>query len=207
MYSQNQEEEAILKAFESPGGNIKPGRVLSIGENDGITLSNSRALIEHGWEGDMVEPDPAALVKLKALYQGHIGVQIFPVAIGVRNTTADFFSTGTHLNKGDTGLLSTLIKEELERFGELYPKIVKTDVWTFEYLLEKTGRKVYDCILIDAEGMDLDILKQIDFTALQTKCVCVEWNSKDRHLYDRVVYKFGFTLTYISAENLVYARK
>lgn len=216
MFSQNREEEAILKAFESPAGNTKIGTLLSIGENDGVTLSNSRALILKGWEADLVEPDPAALEKLKALYSSGIHdatsfereVKIFPVAVGVRNEKTDFYSTGTHLNKGDTGLLSTLIADELKRFpgSKDNAKIVPVTVVNFETLLLMTGRKYYDFVSIDAEGMDLDILKQIDFTALQTKCICVEWNSKDRHLYDRVVYRFGFILSYISAENLVYVK-
>ena len=44
MYSQNNEEQVILDYF----GN-KIGNLLDIGANDGITLSNSRKLIELGW--------------------------------------------------------------------------------------------------------------------------------------------------------------
>ena len=46
-FSQNQEEDVILKYFEY----LPVGTFLSIGENDGQTLSNVRALAEKGWHG------------------------------------------------------------------------------------------------------------------------------------------------------------
>ena len=59
-YSQNKEDLSVLNYF---GKDFK-GLVLDIGANDGITLSNSRLLIESGWDGVLVEPSPKAYAKL-----------------------------------------------------------------------------------------------------------------------------------------------
>ncbi len=50
MREKRNEEQVILDYF----GN-KIGNLLDIGANDGITLSNSRKLIELGWSGDLIE--------------------------------------------------------------------------------------------------------------------------------------------------------
>lgn len=208
MYSQNQEEKIIFKHFESPAGNLKPGNLLSIGENDGETLSNSRALILKGWTAVLVEPDPVAFKKLHYLYRDNPRVDLFDIGIGDKTEKVPFFSSGTHLNKGDTGLLSTFDQEELKRFpGTEFVEIEMVDMmtWADFYAMEIIPR-TFDIVLIDAEGYDLRILRQIDFSVLKTKLVCVEWNSKDRHLYDRVMTPIGFRLIHVNGENLIYGR-
>jgi hypothetical protein len=58
-YSQNNEQEIILKYF----GDFK-GHFLDIGAYNGVDLSNTRALLELGWTGVLVEPNPYNLVPL-----------------------------------------------------------------------------------------------------------------------------------------------
>jgi len=209
MYSQNQEEKIIKKFFESPGGNLKIGTLLSIGENDGETLSNSRALILAGWTAILIEPDPVAFEKLKKLYADNTRVDLFDIGIGDETGKKTFYSSGTHLKKGDTGLLSTFDESELNRFpGTDYTK-VEADLMTwadFYAIAVEIGQKTFDVVLIDAENYDLKILRQMDFSILKTKLICVEWNGKDRHLYDRILTPIGFRLIHVNGENLIYGR-
>lgn len=58
-YSQNGEQEAILKIFGE-----SEGRFLDIGAYDGKTFSNTLALIERGWSGVLIEPSPNAFMAL-----------------------------------------------------------------------------------------------------------------------------------------------
>ncbi len=208
MFSQNQEESIIKHFFESPAGNIKPGTLLDIGANDGQTLSNSRALILKGWSGVLVEPDPLAFKKLHKLYGDIPTVGCYQAAIGNETGDFEFHSTGDHLGRGDTGLLSTLKETELARFpGTVVSKTeVKVYKWSDFYALPSVRNIKFKFISIDAEGMDLDILKQINFIDTETVLVCVEWNSKDRHLYDQVMYPFGFRIIHLNGENIIYGR-
>ena len=65
----------------------------------------------------------------------------------------------------------------------------------------------FDFITIDAEGMDMEILKQIDL--LDTQLLCIEWNSKNEIKEEILEYtsKFGMNkIIYQSGENLLIAR-
>jgi len=55
IYSQNLEQNYILEYFKD-----RRGTFIDIGANDGLTLSNTRALVELGWRGVFVEPSPMA---------------------------------------------------------------------------------------------------------------------------------------------------
>jgi len=76
MYSQNNEEQVILSYF----GN-KIGNLLDIGANDGLTLSNSRKLIELGWSAELIEPAEIPYNKLIELYKENKKVKLHNIAI------------------------------------------------------------------------------------------------------------------------------
>lgn len=201
-YSQNNEEEIIAGYF---AGGI--GALLSLGENDGKTLSNSRALIEQGWSADLVEPSPIAFSKLAKLYYGQETVKLHNVAIGNQIGKLPFYDSGTLLKTGDESLVSSLSKQECKRWGDTVAfEEIEVDVITVEKLLESTLNKQFWFISIDCEGLDLDILRQMDLNALGSKCVCVEYNGKDQPWYDHHVRQYGFRLLHKNAENLIYVK-
>lgn len=55
-YSQNGEQQVILDTFAALG--ITKGHLVDLGAGDGVTMSNSRALLEMGWTGDLYDGDP-----------------------------------------------------------------------------------------------------------------------------------------------------
>ena len=55
-YSQSGEQEHILHVFDVLG--IKKGHLVDLGASDGLTMSNSRALLDKGWTGTLVDGDP-----------------------------------------------------------------------------------------------------------------------------------------------------
>ncbi len=60
-WSQNGEQQIILNHLKDFKG---VGRFLDIGAYNGTDLSNTRALLEMGWSGVLVEPNPYNLVPL-----------------------------------------------------------------------------------------------------------------------------------------------
>jgi FkbM family methyltransferase len=223
-YSQSGEQAIILKYF---GAN--KGTVLDIGANDGITLSNSRALVELGWNAVLVEPAETAFAKLmnNSLSFGDGPTEFFrdangdtvmnvfrgrikcvQAAITTQDSPLDFYSSGTHLKKGDTDLLSTTRPEELARWrksGEVFTKTTVRGI-TFETLMTETGVRHFDFISIDAEGADLDILRQIDLTAVGCRLLCVEVNRADQGPFDAHCAKHGMRLLHRNFENAIYCR-
>ena len=63
--SQFEEDLVVYNFFKLTEKPDFIGKILDIGANDGITLSNSYALIKLGWYADLVEPSPKAF---KSIY-------------------------------------------------------------------------------------------------------------------------------------------
>jgi FkbM family methyltransferase len=165
-YSQNNEQDVILQYFGS-----RKGFFLDIGANDGITLSNTYALQLQLWSGVLVEPSEEAFNRIIT----YPSVQKYNVAIGTEDGHCTFHEMGNHLNAGDVSLLSTIKKTELKRWPGVEFKERMTEVWTYKTLLKHSPLKFFDFISIDAEGVDYEILEQIDLK--YTDMVCIEHNS------------------------------
>lgn len=165
-YSQNDEQIYIANYFGS-----KPHHLLDIGANDGRTFSNSRHLLDNlGWSGLLVEPSPTAYKKLSSLYADNDLVECLNVAIANEKGKIEFYDMGEHVGNGDTSLLSTAVKSELARWTNVEFKKTKVKAITYAEIAD-----TYDFITIDCEGLDLDVLKQIDLK--NTSLVCIEHNS------------------------------
>lgn len=201
-YSQNKEQDAILNYF----GNFK-GAFLDIGSNDGQTLSNTRALAELGWCGVLVEPSPKAFAKLKSLYETEKKgcFYLYNCAVGKHNGRDTLHDSGSLLKTGDSGLVSTLVVEEKKRFQSVLSyEEVEVKVYRWKTLLNRLTIKKFDFVSIDAEGLDWDILEQMDVS--EVRCLCIEWNGH-QYLKDKFSQKMeGFKIIYTSAENLIFAR-
>lgn len=212
MYSQNAEEQYILEYFAGFKGSFA-----DIGANDGVTLSNTCALAESGWSGVYVEPSPKAFAKLKEnidsitksarLIDAPIGkLYAYNFMLGTTNDKAfPFHESGSHLTANDVGLLSTASEADRAKWaGSTQFEAITVQCFRWKTFLNRLAITKFDFISIDAEGMDLEILKQIDLT--ETQAVCIEWNSDPlrKEQYDAVLK--DFRIIYTSTENLLYVR-
>jgi FkbM family methyltransferase len=200
-YSQNQEQQAILNYFKDFKGSF-----LSLGENDGKTLSNVRALAELGWCGVMVEPSPKVYHKLKLLYENTNGCfYTYQCAIGITNGKAILHDSGELLKTGDQALVSTMVEKEMDRFKSVLKyEDVEVKVYRWKTFLNRLKIKKFEFVNIDCEGLDADILEQMDVS--EVKCLCIEWNGvkEMKQRFDK--HMAGFNIIYTSGENLIYAR-
>jgi len=215
-YSQDEEESFVIDYFRVTHGRSFKGRVLDIGANDGITYSNSRALIEMGWEAILVEPSNAAYSKLKELYKNDRSVYLFGFAIGTINSTVPFYESGNiNHTPEDIGLLSTMSVEHLHAVisSPITFKEYRVQCFKFENFLRLIPSGVghiFDFITIDAEGMDYDILTQIDLTELQCQCLCIEYDSyvkKSIEPFVEYAESHGMKLGLQTRFNLIFIRE
>lgn len=199
VYSQNLEEESILKYF----GDFV-GVFLDIGCNDCVTFSNTRALAMKGWKGIFIDPS-SAIERCKDIYKGQKGHYFYNWAISKHNGKEILQESGSLLGVADVGLVSTFHQHEKERFHRTvkYNQVeVKTYKWKTAY--NRFVHKKYDMISLDVEGDELNILPDIDLS--ETRLICIEWNSKPELKVEYEKYLDGFNLIYTSGENLIYAR-
>lgn len=202
MYSQNNEEEIILNYFSDQ----EQGIFLDIGANDGITLSNVRALAEKGWKGCLVEPSIICYEKAKENYKGFQRIRIENCAIGTTTGRVKFYESGSHLNIGDHSLVSSTIEEETKRWHKETFTETEVNQFTFADFKDLIPFSNFDFISIDAEGLDYEILSQINLRIINTKMVCVEHNGKDIQKYIDYCAQFDLHEIHINAENIILAK-
>lgn len=203
-YSQSNEDIIIARYF-----NGRTGTLLSLGENDGKTLSNVLNSIEQGWGAVLVEPSKAAFEKLKALHKDRDNVVCFSIAIGESDGVADFYESGEHLGTGDTSLISTLIPAEIDRWkGSKFDNFTKTQttVMTWQSFIGQFEKPVFNLITIDCEGLDYFIMKQMDLNVLGCEMLIVEYNGIDELKYMAVAAQYGMKLHEKNFENLIFVR-
>lgn len=203
MFSQNGEEKVILDYFKD----YPSGTFVSIGENDGATFSNVRALALSGkFCGIMIEPSPRAFARLKQLYQDTKGCfYLYNYAIGVTNGTVTLYESGELVKQGDVGLVSTLIEKETERFKRVTNyEAIEVDCYRWKTAMNRWKFKKFDFISIDIEGLEIEVLEQIDLT--ETKLICVETNGSQEKKAKLDEMLKEFKVIYTSPENLIYAR-
>lgn len=192
-YSQNDEQEFVLEFF-----NGRVGRLLEIGAFDGITFSNSRALLESGWTGILVEPDPFNLVKL--ITNTHPSAQILCAAVSNKYEMARLCIE----SYPDRGWASTIDTKLMGPDRVLNPNKATVSIPTITMAeLEMFGP--FDFISIDAEGMDFRIIKSTPREMLEDcHLLCIEPNNADQRTEIKEHLKsVGFEVVHETPENVL----
>jgi len=175
-YSQYGEDLIVFDYF-----NGKIGNLLDLGANDGITFSNSRLLIENGWGGVLVEASPLTFKKLKTLYENSNKVICVEKCLSKEKLKTTFYHNTFHHNPtaGDNmDLLSTIDLSSYERtssWGSFSEFEIECD--TIDTVLTSVPYKKFDFVSIDIEGVDLDILRQLDLTNMGVELLVLEHNN------------------------------
>ena len=195
MYSQNAEDEVVLKYF-----NGRTGHLLSIGECDGKYLSNSLLLIENGWCADLLEPLKGTFDKIVALHAGNPKVNVHNFGIAYESGIKPFYASGG-------SVINVLDKTLLDKWG--YALEYETTAQFYTWKDSKLAFNRYEFITIDTEGLDWDILQQMNLASMGCECICLE-QGNDQVNYRRMkeyCARFGLTKELLyNFENVILAR-
>lgn len=164
--SQNNEAEIVISYFNS-----RVGTLLSLGENDGKTLSNSYDLIQLGWKADLFEPVKEAYTKCFDMYFENYNVHCHNYGIHEKTGKQIFYLT-------EDSLLASLNKDLAASWGGKFTE-VKLNFLSVEDMLLVCVNKKFEFITIDCEGSDLAILEQLDLTKLGCECLCIEHGNSE----------------------------
>ena len=167
-YSQSGEDIIIDDLFQNLKGTNKT--YLDIGANDPVICNNTYLLYKKGWRGVLVEPDPAMCEIVKSKRPGDT---ILNIGIGLSNeNNAPFY-----LFPGRLNTWSTFSQEEAairETASGLKAKKITVQLKTINNILEQYFSICPNFVSIDVEGLDLDILKSLDFNRFRPDVFCVE---------------------------------
>jgi FkbM family methyltransferase len=205
-YTQNNEEQIFIDFFKNQ--NQSDLCILDIGANDGKTFSNSLKLIELGWSAVLIEPSPKAFERLSALHSNNKKVNCFSVAISNTNGKVTLRESSTLINQNDVALVSSLIQEETVKWMDANVRFESVEVLSMDFktFYETCPIKKFDLISIDIEGFDYEVLSQIDLESVGCKCLCVEFNGKNKEGFVNYVSQFGLKLISENPENLIFTK-
>lgn len=192
-YSQNDEQEFVLDFF-----NGETGKLLEIGAFDGTTFSNSRALLECGWTGVLVEPDPFNLVKL--ITNTHPSAKIVCAAVSDKHEMAKLCIE----SYPDRGWASTIDQNLMRQDRILNPNKARVFIPTI-IMAELEPLGPFKFISIDAEGMDFRLIKSTPNEMLsECHLLCIEPHDVGQRVeITRYLESIGFSIVHETPENLL----
>ncbi|MBL0358569.1 MAG: FkbM family methyltransferase [Chitinophagaceae bacterium] len=203
-YSQFGEDLIIAHLFAQVG--ITKPTYLDIGANEPRYISNTYFFYIRGSRGVLMEPNPFLYKKLKKL-RPHDTVVNAGIGISAAGE-ADFYLFPNYANG-----LSTFSEKEarhweqtgMKGLGKIpVEKVIKLPLIPVNDILEKYfSSKAPNFVSIDVEGLDLDILKSLDFAKYQPEVICVETLGYDDQ---QQTYKLNDIIGYmLTKEYEVYA--
>jgi FkbM family methyltransferase len=166
-YSQSGEDLIIKYIFEAL--NVKKPYYMDIGAHHPFKFSNTALFYESGCQGINIEPDPNLFKLFKKYRKRDINLNI-----GVSDKPGELLF---YVMSSQT--MNTFSIQEAEdlvsNHGFTITKKIKVQVDTISNIVKNhlNGKKL-DLLSVDVEGMDLQILKSIEFTEFFPTVICVE---------------------------------
>ena len=178
-YSQNGETivlRNLAKAFDER-------TFVEIGANDGVTISTSYGLVLEGWRGWLVEANPATYAHLERHLSRFDSVKTFCFAATLRRERIKLY-----LGKDDpNGFYSTVATDDSDWFRQhRSDSFVEVDgIPLPDFLKDQDVPKRFGILLIDTEGMDLEVLQSMDFATYRPRLIVTEeYKPKTRQKHD-----------------------
>ena len=167
-YSQSGEDLIADYFFESIG--IKQSNYIDIGANQPIKGNNTYLFYLKGSKGICIEPDISLIPSLK---KARVRDVILNMGVSVTVAAqADFYFFDGHYNAWNTFSKEDADKKSKES-GIAYRQS-KVQLETVGNIVDEHTFQNVNFISLDVEGLDLAILKSIDFNKIRPELLCVE---------------------------------
>jgi len=164
-------EDLILKQVLIDVLKVDKPDYIDIGAWEPIDGSNTYYFYRRGSRGVLVEPNPAKAKRLRAVRKGDVVVEAGIAGEG-SPAEADYY-----VMHGD-GQINTFDKDQAEKLQKKDPhiveRVVKMPLLNVNAVLAEHFKTAPALFSIDTEGMDLKILKTLDFKVWRPKVFIVE---------------------------------
>lgn len=163
-YGQYGEDELVFRTLMPS----KRGFYVDVGAYDPIDGSNTYKLYRRGWRGMTIEPNPAPVWKFKALRGGDTHLT---VGIAQQPATLKYYEF-------DIPMLNTMDGDRAKGLEGDGHRVVRTrDIpckRLDELLAEHAPGQHIDLLNVDCEGVDLEVLRTIDFVQHRPTVIVME---------------------------------
>jgi FkbM family methyltransferase len=167
-YSQAGEDIILNYLFNSLG--IKTPFYIDVGANEPMKGNNTYFFYQAGSHGICIEPNSVLANKLRKQRPKDT---VLNIGIATdKKTVSSFYTFPDHYHAWNTFSLEEAQSKQHASGVSFSTQEVETD--TLNNIVEQLSIKKIHLLSIDVEGLDLAILKSIDFSAWQPDVVCVE---------------------------------
>lgn len=180
--SYSQSGEDIIVDYLLRKNNVEKPYYLDIGANHPKEINNTYYFYLRGCKGVCVEANPLLAVKLQ---KSRPNDRVIAKGIGIDNSPEmDFY-----VFEGKYDGLSTFSKTDAAHWSEVgikehgkinHTKVIQVPLISINTVLTELCDKIPDFISLDIEGLDMEILKTMDFNKFRPVVFCIE-----TLLYDR----------------------
>jgi len=155
---------------------------VNIGANDGLAGDPLREfVVKGGWSGLLIEPVDYVYSRLKQAYRRHIGVTCINAAIDERSGVRPFW----HLRKNRIlpagyDQIGSFDKDHLMKHRAMFPGLddfvtsKEVPCLTLNQILTEHHVTKLDVLLVDVEGFDAQVVRQVDFSRFQPRLIVFE---------------------------------
>jgi FkbM family methyltransferase len=156
------------------GTNTKP-TYLDIGACRPIAGNNTYLFYAAGGRGVLVEPNVSLIPELKAKRPGDI---VLNVGIGVTDQIeANYFC---YSDPGFNTFNERSVEQRIASSGVKFTQVVKMPLVSINRVIdEHLNGRAPDFLSIDVEGLDLPILRTLDFQRFRPRVICAETIDED----------------------------
>jgi FkbM family methyltransferase len=201
-----QGEDLILYNLLRHDFGIQNPSYIDIGAGDPVLSNNTYALYLTGSRGVLVEPNPTLVKALKTVRPDDVVVN---AGVGVKDSgEADYYVIR------DQWPLNTFSPQTVAYIRKRYKddpveKVIKMPLIQINRLLAEHFTTGPDLLSIDIEGMDLDVLRSMDFKAHRPAAICAEtkkpWESHEGSDVAKLLRARGYVACAGSLYNTIFA--
>ncbi|MBQ9926405.1 MAG: FkbM family methyltransferase [Lachnospiraceae bacterium] len=159
VFSLDGEELYLRKKF----ANKKAGVYVDVGANHPFRFSNTWWAYKKGWKGINIEPDRRNYELLSAIRKNDININC---GVSDRETVLNYYAFN------ESALNSFCYDKIINK--EDIKEIEKIPVNRMDAILEKYNIREIDFMDIDVEGMELEVLRSINWEKVSIECLLVE---------------------------------
>ncbi len=183
-----------------------PCFLVEVGAHNGLHLSNSFSFIAQGWKAILIEPHPLLFEQLQQRYADNANIHC------VRKACAE--SAGIrplYLPKEEHLGTSTLCTDDTPWFKAIRSDdAIPVEVDTLTAILtEQECPHDFSLLLIDAEGMDYEVLLGLDSMRFRPRVIVTEecmWNAEKHNAKYELLTKRGYRLEHKAGCNTIWRK-
>jgi FkbM family methyltransferase len=189
-YSQYGEDDLFLPLLP------EHGRLLDVGAGPVKQFSNSRVLIERGWEAVLIEGSPHYLLQLFEEYRSHERVQLVHAIV---HGSDHLGFAAFHYNDE---MVSTISEKHFEVWRDKATFLGQylTPVVPLQFIVDQF-KPEFDFVSIDVEGRSADMITTA--VAANPKVICIEHDGRQDWVMEQAP---GYRQIFRNGVNLVLVR-